>query len=290
VEAQASKEGELGMGFEHVDQVLESDRYKGPTKAVLTALAHHMNEKRNKNEVWPGKSRLSAVSGWKETTVEKALDQLIADGVVEVKSPGVGRESTHYLIHLDKMGRSQDSLPVGHETARGGVSYGPGVGCETSPNKELELEKRKQEAENNNSAAPDDVVSSSQTQNQINPHNRSTLSTPENAPSPSALELGKYFYNTSDPNSGLAKKFASLIQPWLGKTKADAATVKYIIDFSRQGDFWPVRCATPKGFVSCLEKGSLARQAKDHYKKSKRFGKKLSSAHGGDDYIDLEAR
>jgi hypothetical protein len=268
------------MGYEHVNQVLESERYHGATKAVLVALAHHINSKRAEKgdtEIWPGKSRLQKVAGWKETTVEKALGQLIADGVVTVKSLGVGRESTHYLIHLDKLGGLRDGLAVGRETA---------------PNKELEWEKRKkQSGTNNNSAVPDDVVSSSQTQNQINPHSRSTLSTPENAPSPSALELGMYFYKTSDPNSGMARMFASLIQPWLSRTKADTATVKYIIDFSRQGDFWPVRCATPKGFVSCLEKGSLARQAKDHYKKGKRFGKKLSSAHGGDDYINLlEAR
>jgi hypothetical protein len=281
------------MGFEHVDQVLESERYTGPTKAVLVALAHHINSKRAEKgdtEIWPGKSRLEAVSGWKETAVEKALDQLIADGVVVVKSLGVGRESTHYLIHLDMLGGLQDGLPVGREKVEGELSEGPEVGRETAPNKELELEKRKQEPGNNNSAVPVDVVSSYQTQNPINPRSRSILSAPENAPSPSAYELGMYFHKTSDPNNALAVVFASLIQPWLTRTKADTATVKYIIDFSRQGDFWPVRCATPKGFASCLERGSLAQQARDHYRKSKRLGKRLSSAHVGEEFVGMEAR
>ena len=149
------------MGYEHVEMVLESGRYHGVAKAVLIALVHHINAKRaekGNTEVWPGKGRLEFLSGWKETAVEKAVANLVADGVVEITKLGVGSDTTHYFIHLDKLSEtenevmrakhgSRDGLPDGREATDGGVSDGPGVGREATPKRgigsgELNLETK----------------------------------------------------------------------------------------------------------------------------------------------------
>jgi hypothetical protein len=153
------------MGYEHVEKVLESGRYHGVAKAVLIALVHHINAKRaekGNTEVWPGKGRLEFLSGWKETAVEKAVAKLVSDGVVEITKLGVGSETTHYFIHLDKLSGTEieamrekrglrSDLPDGRKTADGGVSEGPVVGREATPKRGIGSGELKPEKKSGNS-------------------------------------------------------------------------------------------------------------------------------------------
>jgi hypothetical protein len=95
------------MSFELVDAMIESDKYKGPVKAVLIALCRHISYERYINsryadtEVWPGYETLARESGWSKKVVGRSIAKLESDGVVETISPGVGKDSAHYLIHLE---------------------------------------------------------------------------------------------------------------------------------------------------------------------------------------------
>jgi hypothetical protein len=92
------------MSFYIVDAVLEWDRYKNPTKAVLVALCQCINEERYQasgdTEVWPGTKRLIQLSGCSYNTVRRSIDRLEADGIITVLSEGVGAETAHYVIHV----------------------------------------------------------------------------------------------------------------------------------------------------------------------------------------------
>jgi hypothetical protein len=97
------------MGYEHVAEVKESARYRGTKKAVVEALAHHINTQRSKDgdcKVWPGVERLMAIAGLSRSTVQRKLDELIAEEnpVVELLKLGSGRESSAYFIHMDRLG------------------------------------------------------------------------------------------------------------------------------------------------------------------------------------------
>jgi hypothetical protein len=144
------------MGYEHVEMVLESKRYRGPTKAVLVALAHHINAKRYQerggwDEVWPGYARLQAISGWSRAVVKREIDRLMKDGVVSVKEYGKGTESTKYIIHIDRVSAVAETLgseqpQVGSDEPQAGVTENPGVGSERPPKRgigsgELNLEE-----------------------------------------------------------------------------------------------------------------------------------------------------
>lgn len=134
------------MSWKHVQLVLESTRYKGPTKGVLLALTCHLNADRIKSaadyEVWPGKKTLIRISGWGETTVEKAIGQLDKDGVVEILQVGVGKETSHYRLHLDKL-VDRDATQGGPGDDPRGPGDDPGVGRETTPNREAGTGKEK---------------------------------------------------------------------------------------------------------------------------------------------------
>jgi hypothetical protein len=92
------------MSFYIVDAILEWDRYKNPTKAVLVALCSCINEERyqasGNTEVWPGTKKLMHLSGCSYNTVRRCVERLEQDGVVTILSEGVGTETAHYLIHV----------------------------------------------------------------------------------------------------------------------------------------------------------------------------------------------
>jgi hypothetical protein len=126
------------MGYEHVAEVKESTRYRGSKKAVVEALAHHINTERSKDgdcKVWPGVERLMVVAGLSRSTVQRRLDELIAEEnpVVELLKLGSGRESSEYFIHMDRLGERQTDTGVpgtrqGYQEATSGVSErGEGV-------------------------------------------------------------------------------------------------------------------------------------------------------------------
>ena len=126
------------MGYEHVAEVKESTRYRGTKKAVVEALAHHINTERSKHgdcKVWPGVERLMAVAGLSRSTVQRRLDELIAEEnpVVELLKLGTGRESSEYFIHLDRLGGCPTDTGVtgtrqGYQEDTSGVSKrGEGV-------------------------------------------------------------------------------------------------------------------------------------------------------------------
>src|SRR5882672_21977 len=92
------------MSFYIVDAVLEWDRYKNPTKAVLVALCSCINEERDQasgdTEVWPGTKRLMLLTGCSHDTIGRCIKRLEQDGVVTILSKGVGDETAHYIIHV----------------------------------------------------------------------------------------------------------------------------------------------------------------------------------------------
>ena len=92
------------MSFYVVDAVLEWDRYKNPTKAVLLALCSCINEDRYQasgdTEVWPGTKRLMLLTGCSRDTTRRCIERLEQDGVITILSEGAGTETTHYIIHI----------------------------------------------------------------------------------------------------------------------------------------------------------------------------------------------
>ncbi len=101
-------EGELVMGWQEVQSVIESPLLKGPEKAVLVALAHHINHRRfvesGNTEVWPAYPTLMIYAGLSESAVQQALKSLIAKGVVTKTFQGVGRRSSRYTIDISRVG------------------------------------------------------------------------------------------------------------------------------------------------------------------------------------------
>jgi hypothetical protein len=131
------------MSYKHVAMAIDSPRYKGVQKAVVIALCSHLNGERIKNnadfEVYPGLKALCRESGWSRAPVQRAIDELCADAnpVVEILSVGVGSESTHYLIHPDRL--------VVAERHQGSGGELPGVVSERHPNLEVKLERSVEE-------------------------------------------------------------------------------------------------------------------------------------------------
>jgi hypothetical protein len=138
------------MSYKHVAMAIDSPRYEGVQKAVVIALCHHLNAERIKNnadfEVYPGLKTLCMETGWKKTAVQQAIDNLTSDTnpVVEILSVGVGSETTHYLIHPDRLVVCKTVLGGAGDGKRG-VRDVPGVVCETHPNLEVKLERSVEE-------------------------------------------------------------------------------------------------------------------------------------------------
>src|SRR5262249_18492056 len=75
--------------------------------------------------------------------IERAIKQLVKDGVLEIVKLGVGSETTRYAVRMDKFSRTKilaaeelggtEAGPlVGREEAQAGGSEDPGVGRETA--------------------------------------------------------------------------------------------------------------------------------------------------------------
>src|SRR5437879_6016968 len=118
------------MGWEHVELALESTRYVRVEKMIVVVLCHFINKKRAANGdtvVWPGMKTLIRMTGWTKSPVQRAIDNLVADKnpVVEIVSVGVGSESTHYRIHLDRLGGGAELTGVVAESQHGSSSEVP---------------------------------------------------------------------------------------------------------------------------------------------------------------------
>jgi len=98
---------ELIMGWQEVALIIESPLFKGPEKAVLIALAHHINHDRfiasGDTEVWPAYPTLVEYSGWSESTVQRTLIKLEADGIIKCTFKGVGKQSSRYTIEMTRV-------------------------------------------------------------------------------------------------------------------------------------------------------------------------------------------
>ena len=144
------------MGYEHVDAALESDRYDGVKKAVVVALCKFINAKRAERgdtEVWPGLKTLCRTAGWGRRAVQRAIDALAADKnpIVEIKAQGNGTETTHYIVHLDRLGGVRGTLPVASETPHRSVRETPEWRIKGAtvvplghPNQEVNREEKKE--------------------------------------------------------------------------------------------------------------------------------------------------
>jgi hypothetical protein len=89
------------------DALLKSNCYKGPVKAVLYAMASHINqerwEKSGDTEVWAGYKRLMLESGYSKRVVIRCIKRLVADDIVMVMSTGSGKATSHYKLYLGKL-------------------------------------------------------------------------------------------------------------------------------------------------------------------------------------------
>jgi hypothetical protein len=190
------------MGWEHVELALESTRYVGVEKMAVVVLCHFINKKRAANGdtvVWPGMKTLIRMTGWTKSPVQRAIDKLVADKdpVVEIVSVGVGSESTHYRIHLDRLGSGGELTGVVAESQHGSGSEVPtgsgepsGVVAESYPNHEVELGTKKKEDnqdERKENVYPSSDVHSSLRTNPKQHQPRPTLSTPEDPAAPSPI-------------------------------------------------------------------------------------------------------
>jgi hypothetical protein len=161
---------------------------------------------------------------------------------------------------------------------------------ERVPNKEFELRSKKETGINNNNLAVVSSIYFSNSKNQIkdnsnpnssvtsspNPSTPSALLHPQDAPAPSAaaVEVAKYFFGVQEETEKVLA-FARELEKVQKKVSAQALV--FTIDYSRQGDFWPVRTVTPQGFLKCLANGALYKQAKRLYEsKEKKSGMKFS--------------
>ncbi len=124
------------MSYQIVSAVIESDRYKGPTKAVLIALCQHINNDRFKadgdTEVWAGYKQLQKLSGWSRSVVKREIDTLEKDGVLEVIEVGAGTNPNHYRLYLGLLDLKLDRayVPPALRQQEGGVGESPVVGLE----------------------------------------------------------------------------------------------------------------------------------------------------------------
>lgn len=82
------------MIFVLLDAPAEALQLTGQEKAVLLALASHLNAKRNGTEVWPSLARLASLSGFSESTTRRALHKLDRDGLVKIRSD-YGKSNTY---------------------------------------------------------------------------------------------------------------------------------------------------------------------------------------------------
>jgi hypothetical protein len=243
------------MSYTAVKLVLESDLYKGPTKAVLVALAHHFNARTGSNEVWPGYARLQRISGYSRSVVKREIDRLIEYGIVEVLSEGVGSESTHYLVYLGKLGLCGvgETPVVGTDEPHVGSERPRGVGSERPPNREVFNREGSREAQVEEKELASAAVPRSPTL-PASPEQTSGTSSPNPCTPSSAVEVAVYFGGLN----GDANSFAGQLAPFL--RELSVADLKAIIDFGRNSSFWEVKIRTPKGFITCLQKGGIIDQ------------------------------
>jgi hypothetical protein len=69
---------------------------KGPARAVLWVIAYHAD--RDTGECWVGQRRLARESGFARSTVQRALDELFGDGVLEPVEDHRGPLPERYMI------------------------------------------------------------------------------------------------------------------------------------------------------------------------------------------------
>jgi DNA-binding transcriptional MocR family regulator len=74
----------------------EDCKVKGPARALLWVIAYHAD--RDTGECWLGQRRLARESGVARSTVQRALDDLFSDGVLEYVEDHRGPKPDRYQI------------------------------------------------------------------------------------------------------------------------------------------------------------------------------------------------
>jgi hypothetical protein len=74
----------------------EDCKVKGPGRAVLWVIAYHADHQTG--ECWVGQRRLARESGFARSTVQRALEELFGDGVLEFIDSGSGPQPDRYQI------------------------------------------------------------------------------------------------------------------------------------------------------------------------------------------------
>jgi hypothetical protein len=74
----------------------EDCKVKGPGRAVLWVIAYHADHQTG--ECWVGQRRLARESGFARSTVQRALEELFGDGVLEFIDSGSGPHPDRYQI------------------------------------------------------------------------------------------------------------------------------------------------------------------------------------------------
>jgi hypothetical protein len=111
-------------------------RVKGPGRALLWVIAYHAD--RDTGECWVGQRRLARESGFARSTVQRALDELHASGVLEWIEDHQGPKPDRYqiapgLIEGESFGtnmvegQSTASNLIEHEAIAGEVFHKPGA-------------------------------------------------------------------------------------------------------------------------------------------------------------------
>jgi Helix-turn-helix domain len=74
----------------------EDCNVKGPGRAILWVIAFHAD--RDSGECWVGQRRLARESGFARSTVQRALDELFGDGILEFIEDHRGPKADRYQI------------------------------------------------------------------------------------------------------------------------------------------------------------------------------------------------
>jgi len=110
------------MSFKHHQLVIDHSKTRGPSRAIMLALAYRANDK---GECWPSLPRIAKDSGLVRSTVAERLRDIERMGEITIKSRGHKRnDARSNLYRITLAGHDSDSPPHGltgesHSPSRG---------------------------------------------------------------------------------------------------------------------------------------------------------------------------
>lgn len=124
-----------------IDWAYAQELNSSSAKAVLTALAHHRNQKTG--QCFPGRALIAEETELSRDTIRKAIRRLERAGLIKVEpvfAKSGRRRGTQYELHLQA---GRQPAQVVELRADGGRSASPTTGGPSAPNRKEEPEKNR---------------------------------------------------------------------------------------------------------------------------------------------------